>query len=89
MRLPTSLILPKLLCLKEESMQILILLKNLVSLKDTTTGVNIFEAIKHVIDVLGLRLNNICEVTTDGAPVMIWRSNGTVSLIEKEMYMIH
>ena len=58
---------------------------NLVSLKDTTTGVNIFEAIKHVIDVLGLRLNNICGVMTDGAPAMIGKANGAVSLIEKEM----
>ena len=33
-------------------MQTLILLN---SLKDITTGVNIFEAIKHVIDDLGLR----------------------------------
>ena len=58
---------------------------NLVSLKDTTTGVNMFEAIKHVIDVLGLRLNNICGVTTDGAPAIIGKANGAVSLIEKEM----
>ena len=60
-------------------------LASLVSLKDTTTGVIISQAIKSVIDVLGLNLNNLCGITTDGAPPMVGKMNGAVSLIEKEM----
>ena len=60
-------------------------LASLLSLKDTTTCVNISQAIKSVIDILGLNLNNLCGITTDGAPAMVGKMNGAVSLIEKEM----
>ena len=60
-------------------------LTSLVSLKDTTTGENIFQVIISVIGSLGLHLSNICWVTTDGAPAMVGKVKGAVSLIEKEM----
>ncbi|KAI6652917.1 General transcription factor II-I repeat domain-containing protein 2A-like [Oopsacas minuta] len=60
-------------------------LASLVSLKDTTTGENIFQGIMSVIGSLGLNLSNICGGTTDGAPAMIGKVKGAVSLIEKEM----
>ena len=38
-----------------------------------------------VIRSLGLNLSNICGVTTDGAPAMVGKVKGVVSLIEEEM----
>ena len=58
---------------------------SLVPLKDTTTGLNIFNAVKSVIDHFGLKLEDLCGVTTDGAPAMTGTVNEAVSLIEKEM----
>ena len=58
---------------------------SLVPLRDTTTGLNIFNAVKSVIDDFGLKLDDLCGVTTDGAPAMTGTVNGAVSLIEKEM----
>ena len=55
----------------------------LVSLKDNTTGENIFQGIVSVIVSLCLNLSNICGVTTD--PAMVGKVKGVVSLIEKEM----
>ena len=63
-------------------------LASLISLKDTTTGVNVSQAIKSVIDILGLNLNNLCGITTDGAPSMVGKMNGAVSLIEKKREML-
>ena len=60
-------------------------LVSLVSLMDTTTGENIFQVIISVISSLGINLSNICGVTTDGAPAMVGKVKGAVSLIEKEM----
>ena len=60
-------------------------LAGLVSLKDTTTGENIFQGTMSVIGSLGLNLSNICGVTTNGAPAMVGKVKGVVSLIEKEM----
>ena len=59
-------------------------LASLVSLKDTTTGENIFQVIISVISSLGLNLSNICGVRTDGAPAMVGKVKGAVSLTEKQ-----
>ena len=59
-------------------------LANLHSLHDTTTGVDIYKAVMKGIDVIGLKLHNLCGVTTDGAPSMIGREKGFVALLEKE-----
>ncbi|KAI6659632.1 general transcription factor II-I repeat domain-containing protein 2-like [Oopsacas minuta] len=58
---------------------------SLVPLRDTTTGLNIFNAVKSVIDDFGLKLDDLCGMATDGAPAMTGTVNGAVSLIEKEM----
>ena len=57
----------------------------LASIKDTTTGENIFHGIMSVMGSLGLNLSNICGVTTYDAPAMVGKVKGVVSLIEKEM----
>ena len=57
---------------------------NLHSLHDKTTAVDIYKAVKNGIDAIGLKLNNLCGVTTDGAPSMIGREKGFVALLEKE-----
>ncbi|KAI6655775.1 General transcription factor II-I repeat domain-containing protein 2B-like isoform X1 [Oopsacas minuta] len=59
-------------------------LANLHSLHDKTTGVDIYKAVMNGIDAIGLKLNNLCEVTTDGAPSMIGKERGFVALLEKE-----
>ena len=59
-------------------------LANLHSLNDTTTGVDIFKAVMKGIDAIGLKLHNLCGVTTDGAPSMTGREKGLVALLEKE-----
>ena len=59
-------------------------LANLHSLNDTTTGVDIFKAVMKEIDAIGLKLHNLCGVTTDGAPSMTGREKGLVALLEKE-----
>ncbi|KAI6657768.1 General transcription factor II-I repeat domain-containing protein 2-like [Oopsacas minuta] len=59
-------------------------LANLHSLHDKTTGVDIYKAVMNGIDAIGLKLNNLCGVTTDGTPSMIGKERGFVALLEKE-----
>ena len=50
-------------CLTEE-------LLDLKRLKGTTTGKDIFEAVSDAIDRMGLKWDQLCGITTDGAPSM-------------------
>ena len=59
-------------------------LANLHSLRDTTTGVDIYQAVREGIDAIGLKLHNLCGITTDGAPSMVGKEKGFVALLEKE-----
>ena len=43
----------------------------LVPMKGRTTGVNIFNAVKNVIEEFNLNLDNMFGVTTEGAPAMV------------------
>lgn len=36
------------------------------------------------IDAIGIKLNDLCEITTNGAPSMIGREKGSVTLLENE-----
>ena len=76
-------------CVRTRSMQTDITeeFASLVPLKDTT-GLNIFNVVKSVIDDSGLKLDNLCGVTTDGAPAMTSSVNRAVSLIEKDMRIV-
>ena len=44
---------------------------DLISLKDTTTGEDIFNAIDHTISEKGLSWEKLVSVTTDGAPALV------------------
>ncbi|XP_067933267.1 general transcription factor II-I repeat domain-containing protein 2A-like [Watersipora subatra] len=51
------------------------------SLKGTTTGMDIFEAVSDSIDKMGLQWDKLCGVTTDGAPAMAGAHKGTASMV--------
>ncbi|CAM1315174.1 Uncharacterised protein r2_g2553 [Pycnogonum litorale] len=61
-------------CVKEE-------LLDLRSLKGTTTGKDIFEAVSDAIDQMGLKWDKLCGVTTDGAPAMKGDRKGMTSMV--------
>uniref|UniRef100_A0AAR2IMY0 SPIN-DOC-like zinc-finger domain-containing protein n=1 Tax=Pygocentrus nattereri TaxID=42514 RepID=A0AAR2IMY0_PYGNA len=56
-------------------------LLDLKSLKGTTTGMDIFEAVSDSIDKMGLKWDKLCGVTTDGAPAMAGAHKGMASMM--------
>lgn len=56
-------------------------LLDLKSLKGTTTGMGIFEAVSDSIDKTGLKWDKLCGVTTDGAPAMAGAHKGMASMM--------
>ena len=61
-------------CITEE-------LLDLQSLKRTTTGKDIFEAVSDSTDQAGLKWDKLCGITTDGAPAMTGERKGMASLV--------
>ena len=57
----------------------------LLPLKGTTTGEDIFEAVKLCSEDLDFQFNKLMSVTTDGAPSMVGENKGIVTLIENHM----
>lgn len=47
-------------------------------MKGTTTGADIFCEFENCIDKLRLPIDNLCNVTTDGAPNMVGINQGFV-----------
>ncbi|XP_029656292.1 general transcription factor II-I repeat domain-containing protein 2B-like [Octopus sinensis] len=68
-----------------ESFQVKQEMLNLVSLKDTTKGEDIFQAVMKCLSDNGANLETLAGLTTDGAPAMIGRNKGVVKLIMDEM----
>lgn len=62
----------------DSSFQITEELAGLVSMRGQTTGIEIFNSVKSVIDDLGLPWALLSGVTTDGAPAMVGSTNGFV-----------
>lgn len=56
-------------------------LLDLRSLKGTTTGRDIFEAVSAAINGINLPWDKLCGVTTDGAPAMTGERNGMASMV--------
>ncbi|KAK7896643.1 hypothetical protein WMY93_021968 [Mugilogobius chulae] len=56
-------------------------LLNMMSLKGTTTGKDIFEAVSEAIEKIGLKWDKLCGVTTDGAPAMRGERKGMASML--------
>lgn len=56
-------------------------LASLVSLKDSTKSVDLFEAFKETLNRMNLSFQNLSGVITDGAPAMIGVVNGLAKMI--------
>ena len=56
-------------------------LLDLRSLKGTTTGKDIFEAVSNAIGRIELKPDKLCGVTTDGAPAMAGQKKGMASMV--------
>ena len=54
-------------------------LLSIASLKDRTTGEDMFKALKNVMKYYDLRFKNLAGVTIDGAPCMIGKHSGLVA----------
>ena len=54
-------------------------LLSMASLKDRTTGEDMFKALKNVMEFYDLRFENLVGVATDGAPSMIGKHSGLVA----------
>nr|XP_032814298.1 general transcription factor II-I repeat domain-containing protein 2-like [Petromyzon marinus] len=65
-------------CITEE-------LLDLRSLKGTTTGKDMFEAVSDAIDQAGLKWDKLCEITTDGAPAMTGERKGMASMVSAKV----
>lgn len=60
-------------------------LLDLRSMKDTTTGQDIYEEVKSCIEKYELQTENLCGLTTDGAPAMTGKRNGFVALMRNSI----
>nr|XP_020481138.1 general transcription factor II-I repeat domain-containing protein 2-like [Monopterus albus] len=56
-------------------------LLDMMSLKGTTTGGNIFDAVSEAVEKMGLKWDKLCGVTTDGAPAMTGERKGMASMV--------
>jgi len=64
-----------------ESFQVTEEMLNLISLKGTTTGEDIFNAIENCLCENSLDLENLSGISTDGAPAMIGKEKGAIKLL--------
>lgn len=53
----------------------------MMSLKGTTTGGNIFDAVSEAVEKMGLKWDKLCGVTTDGAQAMTGERKGMASMV--------
>ncbi|KAK2856688.1 hypothetical protein Q5P01_005423 [Channa striata] len=56
-------------------------LLDMMSLKGTTTGGNIFDAVSEAVEKMGLKWDKLCGVKTDGAPAMTGERKGMASMV--------
>ncbi|XP_069767039.1 general transcription factor II-I repeat domain-containing protein 2-like isoform X2 [Narcine bancroftii] len=57
----------------------------LIPLKDTVTGTDIFEVLKKMMADMKLDLSKLVGITTDGAPAMALKREGTIALLQRHM----
>lgn len=53
----------------------------MISLKGTTTGKDIFEAVSEAVEKMELKWDKLRGVTTDGAPAMTGEHNGMALMV--------
>lgn len=58
---------------------------DLIPLKDTTTGLDIFLAVENVFESMGLKWERLASVTTDGAPALRGIRTGFLSYVRSKM----
>ena len=56
-------------------------LLDMMSLKGTMTGRDIFEAVSEAVEKMGLKWDKLCGVTADGAPAMTGERKGMASIV--------
>ncbi|XP_038656942.1 zinc finger BED domain-containing protein 5-like [Scyliorhinus canicula] len=62
------------------------------SLETTTTATDIYNKLKHYLDVNNIPMENITSCAADGAPVMMGKKNGCLKLMKdenSEMLLVH
>lgn len=57
----------------------------LIHLKDTVTGADIFEVVINMISKMNLDISKLIGITTDGAPAMVGNKKGFVSLLQEHL----
>lgn len=57
---------------------------SLVSLKDTTKSVDLFDALKTTMKRFSLSMKNLSAIITDGAPAMVGKNGGLVKMVNNE-----
>ena len=60
-------------------------LLSLESLHETTRGEDMLQKLLQALNKFNLPLDKLCGVATDGAPAMVGKHKGMVSLLKKEM----
>ncbi|KAI4823367.1 hypothetical protein KUCAC02_011955 [Chaenocephalus aceratus] len=55
------------------------------SIKDRTRGIDICDAVCRSLDAYNVELTSMVGVTTDGAPAMVGRKAGAVSLLSDKV----
>lgn len=60
-------------------------LLSMESIKDRTRGINICDAVCCSLDAYNVKLSSMVSVTTDGAPAMVGRKAGAVSLLNDKV----
>jgi len=60
-------------------------LLSLESVHETTRGEDLFQKLLQALCKFNLPLDKLCGVATDGAPAMVGKHEGMVSLLKKEM----
>ena len=70
----------------DEDLDITEELASLVGLKGSTTGVNIFEGVRNILNKFNLKFDqSLSGIATDGAPAMTGRHQGLIAFVLKEV----
>ena len=69
----------------KENFHVLEELVELIPLNNTTTGADILKALLQCLAAKNLNLSRLVSITTDGAPSMVGKNKGVVSLLQKQM----
>ena len=69
----------------KENFHILEEFVELIPMKNTTTGADILKALLQCLAAKNINFSRLVSITTDGAPSMVGKNKGVVSLLQKLM----